>query len=84
MKHLASPSFWERYRNLPEETRRTADKNFQLLKTNSRHPSLHLKKVGRYWSVRIGRRYRALGVDIPEGVLWFWIGTHAEYDELVK
>jgi len=84
MKHLASPSFWERYQRLPKAVRALADKNFQLLKTNPQHPSLHLKRVGRYWSVRIGRRYRALGVEVPEGVLWFWIGTHAEYDEMLK
>ncbi len=84
MKHLASPSFWERYQRLPERVQRLADKNFQLLKTNPRHPSLHLKRVGKYWSVRIGRRYLALGIEVPEGVLWFWIGTHAEYDEMLK
>ena len=84
MKHLASASFWQRYQHLPEPVRKLADKNFQLLKTNPKHPSLHLKRVGRYWSVRIGRRYRALGVEIPEGVLWFWVGTHAEYDNLLK
>jgi hypothetical protein len=33
--------------------------------------------------VRVDASRRALGVDIPEGVLWFWIGTHAEYDDLV-
>ena len=84
MKHLASPSFWEQYQHLPKEVQRAAEKNFALLKTNLRHPSLHLKRVGKFWSVRIGRRYRALGIEIPEGVLWFWIGTHAEYDKMLK
>jgi len=84
MKHLASPSFWEQYQRLPKEVQRAAEKNFALLKTNPRHPSLHLKRVGKFWSVRIGMRYRALGVDVPEGVLWFWIGSHAEYDKMLK
>jgi hypothetical protein len=44
---------------------------------------LHFKKIGRFWSVRLGLFYRALGVNIPEGVLWFWIGSHADYDNLV-
>jgi len=26
---------------------------------------------------------RALAADIEDGILWFWIGTHAEYDQLV-
>jgi hypothetical protein len=34
----------------------------------------------RFDSVRVGAHYRALGVDAPGGVLWFWIGSHAEYD----
>lgn len=61
-----------------------ADKNFQLLKADSRHPSLHLKKIDRLWSVRVGAHYRALGLDKPEGVVWFWIGSHADYDKLIQ
>ena len=60
-----------------------ADKNFELLKSNPAHPSLHFKRVGRFRSVRVGLHYRALGVESPDGIVWFWIGTHAEYDALV-
>jgi hypothetical protein len=60
-----------------------ADKSFTLLKNNPQHPSLHFKKVGRFWSARIGLFYRTLGVDVPDGVLWFWIGTHSDYDRLL-
>jgi len=84
MRHFASPSFWKAYQSLPTEIQDLADRSFDLLKTNSDHPSLHLKKVGKYWSARIGRKYRAVGVEIDEGLLWFWIGTHAEYDKLIK
>ena len=84
MNHFTSPSFWERYNTLPPEIRKLADKNFQLLKENKNHPSLHFKKVNIYYSVRIGIRYRALAVEIDEGFLWFWIGTHSEYDDLIK
>jgi hypothetical protein len=42
-----------------------------------------LKKTGKYWSVRIGLKYRAIAVEIDEGLLWFWIGTHADYDDLI-
>jgi len=82
MRHFASPSFWECYGNLPPSIQ-DLDRSFDLLKANPNHPSLHLKKVGKYWSARVGRRYRALAVEIEEGLLWFWIGTHAEYDKLV-
>jgi len=60
-----------------------ADKAFALLKTDPRHPSLHFKKVDRFWSARVGIQYRALGVDMTDGVLWFWIGSHADYDRPV-
>jgi len=69
---------------LPVAVRETAERNFQLLKADTRHPSLHFKKIGKYYSVRIGLSYRALGVSVPEGVLWFWIGSHADYDALIK
>ena len=83
MRHFASPAFWERYEELPGSVQELADKNYEILKADPRHPSLHLKKVGKYWSVRVGRKHRALGVDVEEGILWFWIGTHAEYDKLL-
>ena len=83
MKHFASPKFWAQYRALPSEIQATADKNFALLKSNPRHPSLHFKKVGPLWSARVGEQYRVLGTDVSDGVAWFWIGTHADYDKLV-
>lgn len=83
MKHFASPSFWSAYEALPSAVRSLADKNFELLKTDSKHPALHLKHVGRYWSARVGLHYRALAVDAEDGLVWFWIGSHADYDKLV-
>ena len=64
--------------------RERADRACQLLKDDPRHPSLHFKRVGKLRSVRIGALHRALGIDIADGVLWIWIGTHAEYDRLVR
>lgn len=84
MKHFAPPSFWACYKQLAPSIQRLADKNFQLLKTNPRHPSLHLKKVGKYWSARVGRKHRTVAVEIDEGLIWFWIGTHPEYDRLLQ
>lgn len=87
MTHFATADFWYLCRHLPIEVRNTADKSFSLLRSDSRHPSLHFKKIGELWSVRAGSHYRALGVDAPdqpEGISWFWIGSHAEYDRIVK
>ena len=76
MKHLASRRFWEAYDALPASTRALADQSFDLLKRDPRHPSLRLKKVGRFWSVRVGLRHRALAVEAEEGLIWFWIGSN--------
>jgi hypothetical protein len=84
MKHLASPRFWACYRRLPEDIQRIADRGYKLLCNNPRHPSLHLKKVGELWSVRVGLHYRALAVEDGEDLSWVWIGTHAEYSRLVR
>jgi hypothetical protein len=83
LKHYASPEFWKQLESLPEEVQKLAHANYQLLRNDARHPSLHLKKVAGYWSVRVGANYRALGKQVPEGILWGWIGTHAEYDRLL-
>jgi hypothetical protein len=83
VNHFATPQFWYRYRRLPPSVRELADKNFALLKTDPRHPSLHFKRIGRLWSVRVGLHYRALALDKPYGAHWFWIGTHAEYDAIL-
>ena len=83
MRHFASPAFWAAYERLPDHVRELADKNYTLLKSDPQHPSLRLKKTGRFWSVRIGLRYRALAVEVDGGLVWFWIGSHAEYDRMI-
>ncbi len=77
------PGFWERYRGLPEPVRKLADKNFELLKNDPRHPSLRFKRIGRFFSVRVGLSHRALGVEAESGVVWFWIESHADYDRIL-
>ena len=84
MKHFASPDFWRLFAKLPVEIQRLAKGNFELLKSNPRHPSLHFKKVGRYWSVRVGLSYRALGLEVEDGILWGWIGSHTEYNKVIS
>lgn len=83
MKYRATPDFWYYYRNLPHNIQETANRCYELLKQNPQHPSLHLKKVGRFWSVRVGLHYRAVAVEQDNDIVWFWIGSHAEYDKLL-
>jgi hypothetical protein len=84
VNHFATPGFWFHYRQLPDDARDLADKCFALLRNDPRHPSLRFKKVGELWSARVGLRYRALGRERPEGIVWFWIGPHSGYDLLLK
>jgi len=84
MKHFATPKFWKAYESLPKSVQQVADRNYELLKENPFHPSLHFKKVGSYWSVRVGLQYRALGIQDGDSLVWFWIGTHAQYDHLIS
>jgi hypothetical protein len=82
--HRTTPQFWERFNALPAEVQQLARKNFKLLKQNSRHPSLQFKRLGNQWSARVGLNYRALAVEDGSDFVWVWIGTHAEYDKLIK
>ncbi|MBX7234603.1 MAG: hypothetical protein K1X65_09485 [Caldilineales bacterium] len=83
MRHHTSSDFWVLYWALPPEIRSLADKSYELLKENPRHPSLQLKRIEELWSVRVGKHYRALGIDAPGGIQWFWIGSHADYNKLI-
>jgi hypothetical protein len=83
MNHRATPRFWACYHALPAELQQLADRCYAQLVQDSRHPSLHFKKVGSFWSVRVGLHYRALAVESGSEIVWFWIGPHAEYDRII-
>ncbi len=83
MKHRTNPRFWRCYQGLPKEIRDLADRNYSLLKTDPAHTSLHFKKIASLWSVRVGLHYRALATEAADDLVWFWVGSHAEYDRIV-
>ena len=82
--HRATPRFWSSLARLPDPVQRLARQNFQLLKENPAHRSLHFKKVGNLWSARAGINYRALAVEDGGDFIWVWIGPHDEYQRMVK
>ena len=63
MKHRANPRFWRFYEQLPAEVQKLANTHFALLKQDPHHPSLHFKKAGRFWSVRVAIHFRAVAVE---------------------
>jgi len=82
VKHAASSRFWGCYAALPKDIQALADKSYDLLENDPKHPSLHFKKLGEFWSARVGLHHRPLAIEVEDGLLWVWIGTHAEYDKL--
>lgn len=85
MKSFAPAEFWRYYDRLPKPVQELANKNFQIFQRNPFHPSLQFKEIKRgIWSVRVGRHYRSLAKRRPDCWIWFWIGTHEDYNKLVK
>ncbi len=87
MKSQTTKSFWKHYWALPSEIRQRARRTYKLWRDNPAHPSLFFKRVKEgqpLYSVRIGLGYRTLGLLKADTVTWFWIGTHDEYDRLLK
>jgi len=84
VNHRASRRFWRLYGALPDDVRSLADKNFRLLKADPSHPSLHFKKVARFWSVRVGIQHRALATEVGSDFVWVWIGNHHDYERLIR
>jgi len=84
VNHLARKSFWEHYDRLPKKIKALADKNFELLKRDPRHLSLQLKKAGRLWAARVDLDFRVLAYNSSEGLVWFWIGPHDEYERYLN
>lgn len=87
MKSITTSQFWKLYDALPEEVQRRADRAYELWQINPHAHGLYFKRVGKQrpaYSVRIGRGHRALGLLVEDGILWFWIGAHDEYERLLK
>jgi hypothetical protein len=79
--------FRKAYLELPGDVRRLARRAFVSWKKDPAHPSLAFKQIHAsmpIYSVRIGLHWRALAVQRNYGWLWYWIGSHAEYDKILR
>ena len=79
------PSFWRAYERLSESNRSAARRTYALFMQSPSHPSLRFKKLGGYenvWSLRINDNYRVVGERHGDTIIWVWIGTHNEFDNL--
>lgn len=88
MKSELTEEFREYFGKLPDSVKKTARKNYQIWQNNHHHPSLEFKKLNTrqsIYSVRVGIGWRAVGImKDTDTIIWFWIGSHSEYDKLLK
>ena len=85
MQSRTTRQFWRLFSELPREVQREAQSAYRLFQDNPMHPGLHFKKLegeDDIYSARIGLDYRALAVMKKDRVVWFWIGSHSDYDRL--
>ncbi|MDB9524807.1 hypothetical protein PN498_02305 [Oscillatoria sp. CS-180] len=87
MKSSTTKDFRKRLDQLPTLIQEQANKAYALWRTDPHPPSLQFKRVSQrqpIYSARVSLNCKALGLLEKEEIYWFWIGTHAEYDELLK
>jgi mRNA-degrading endonuclease RelE of RelBE toxin-antitoxin system len=85
MQSRTTRQFWRLYSDLPSDVQREAKRAYRLFQDNPAHPSLHFKKLegeDDIYSVRIGLGYRALAAVQKDRIVWYWIGSHSDYDRL--
>ncbi|MES9904108.1 MAG: hypothetical protein ABW168_15720 [Sedimenticola sp.] len=83
----ATAKFCKYHRTLPKDIKKKAKEAYFLFLENPWYPSLHFKRVHSslpVYSVRITKDYRAVGIIKDEKIVWFWVGSHSDYDKLLK
>mgnify|MGYP001069743796 FL=1 len=86
MRSRINADFLKAYRKLPKDVRQQARKAYRLFKENPQHPSLNFKTIHPtqpIYSARVSRNYRTVGVRSDDVIIWFWIGSHDDYDTLI-
>ncbi|BAY16961.1 hypothetical protein NIES21_27950 [Anabaenopsis circularis NIES-21] len=87
MKSRITTQFRQAFGDLPEQIQEQTREPYRLFKQNPSHPSLRFKKVNPelpIYSARISKSYRAVGQLEEDTIIWFWLGSHAEYDKLLS
>ncbi len=87
MRSVRTKRFRACFEALPPDIQRRAVEAYRLWQQNPSHRSLDFKPIGRRlpaYSIRIGISWRAMCLQEGETWIWFWIGSHAEYDTLLR
>jgi len=81
-----SKSFNECFVRLPAEVQRAATVNYNKLLANPQAVGLKImpQTPGSFqiYSAQIGRAYRALAIKVSSYYIWYWIGSHEDYNNV--
>jgi hypothetical protein len=86
MNSRTTRQFRELLARLPQHIQNQARESYRLFESNPHHPGLQFKKVHDappMYSARVGLSYRAVAALDGNTLVWFWIGSHADYDQLL-
>ena len=87
--NVRTASFRDLFDQLPITIRQLAEEAFHAFEVNPDHPALRRHRLkdndrGRHrqgsFSVSITLKYRALYFEDAQTNVWYWIGSHADYD----
>jgi hypothetical protein len=87
MKSTTTDNFWKCYSELSEEIKKQTREAYRMFVANPYHPGLYFKRIHSerpVFSIRITRDYLTVGILENNEMIWFWIGSHSEYDKLIK
>ena len=87
MRSLTTRDFWHHFSNLPTSIQKSAVRCYQQFRRDPHHSGLQFKKISgtsNVYSVRVSLGYRAVGTLRDDTIVWFWIGTHLQYERLLK
>lgn len=87
MKSLTNNRFWKCYADLPQEIKQQAKEAYSHFQKDPYYPSLHFKRIHStrpIFPARVSMEFRTVGVIDADEITWFWIGSHADYDKLLK
>ncbi|HIJ65034.1 MAG TPA: hypothetical protein HPP77_03715 [Candidatus Hydrogenedentes bacterium] len=79
--------FRECLSRLPSSIRKYAKRVYKRWESDPFHPALQFKQVHQalpIYTVRIGVRWRAIGLRKEDRMVWFWIGSHEKYNKKIR
>ncbi|WP_442923182.1 type II toxin-antitoxin system RelE family toxin [Microcoleus sp. A6-C5] len=87
VKSRTTTQFRKAFARLPKQVQDQICEAYRQFRQDPGHPSLRFKRVHPelpIYSARISKNYRAVGQLDQDTIIWFWVGSHTEYDRLLS